>query len=90
MSQQRCNDQRSTVFLKADANFGERRIHCYLIFSSDTFKLKHESIRISVLRLNISGLVLRYHQASDGCGRAASCLDRLFDRLRVKNIGRWR
>ncbi|XP_049706926.1 arf-GAP with dual PH domain-containing protein 1 isoform X2 [Helicoverpa armigera] len=30
---------------------------------------------------------LKYHPATDGCGRTTGCLDRLIDRLRVKNFG---
>ncbi|CAB3259683.1 unnamed protein product [Arctia plantaginis] len=30
---------------------------------------------------------LKYHPATDGCGRTTGCLDRLIGRLRVKNFG---
>ncbi|XP_031768591.1 arf-GAP with dual PH domain-containing protein 1-like isoform X1 [Galleria mellonella] len=66
----------------------------YLSGSMEGFLMKRgkEDSRYQLRKfvLNENEDSLKYHHASDGCGRAASCLDRLFDRLRIKNIGRWR
>ncbi|XP_026486836.1 arf-GAP with dual PH domain-containing protein 1-like isoform X1 [Vanessa tameamea] len=40
--------------------------------------------------LNENEDTLKYQHASDGCSRASGCLGRIFDHLRLKNLGRLR